>query len=389
MFEGAVKRPVSALYSALEERLTRQSFETFVQLCRSIELFDKDGRFTGQFVAPRPVRNMLSAPLRVHLAVTNQCMLRCKHCSQDTRDALPNELALEEMQRLFDEMADLGVCQLNLGGGEPFLRPDILQIVRHARLKGLSVSISTTAMSINRVLAKKLAELGLKSLRVSFDGSAEKSYDYYRGVKGSYRKAVRGIKTLREIFDKTPIVLHTTLMRQNVSEILTLARLVQKLGLNSWSVDFVRPLGYAAEQPGVWLGKEEGDDLYKKLGKMAETLNVPLKMAHFPYRGPQRGNEVLGYRCLGANLYCYISSNGSVAPCSFTCRHFPAGNIRRKSLLDIWIDSELFRRFRQGVSRPEGCGFCMRAAAASVPNLSYEAHAFIMPTASTDNGQPS
>lgn len=387
LFAHARERPIDDAYPLIEQRLSRQSFETFVQLCRSIDLLDAEGRLAGEFAIERPLPGMLSAPLRVHLQITNQCLMRCRHCSQDTRDPLPNELSLEEIKRLLDEMADMGTCQVTLAGGEPFLRPDLLQIVRHARGRGLSVSLSTTGTSVNRVLAKKIAELGLKSVRVSFDGAAEKSYDYYRGVKGAYRKAMRGLKTLRELFPKTPIVLHTTLMRPNTSELLALARLVQKLGLNTWSLDFLKPVGLGAEQRGLWLASNEGEDVVRRLGKIVESFDVPLKMAHFPYKGPNpSGSTVFGYRCQGANLFTFISANGSVAPCSFTCRPFPAGNIRRKTLHEIWSDSEMFRRFRQGVAGPEACGFCMKAASATVPGTKTDDQAFVMPTATAPVG---
>lgn len=382
LFEQALHRPIAEAYPLIEQRLTRQSFDTFVQLCRSIDLIDADGRLAGEFADPHPLDGMLSAPLRVQLQVTNQCLMRCRHCSQDTRDALPNELSLEEIKHLIDEMAAMGTCQVMLGGGEPFLRPDLLQIVKHARNRGLSVSLSTTGTSVNRVLAKKMAEVGLKSVRVSFDGAAEKSYDYYRGVKGAYRKAMRGLKTLREIFPKTPIVLHTTLMRPNTSEILAIARMVSKLQLNTWSLDFLKPVGQAAEQSGLWLAADEGDDVVKRLAKIVENFDVPLKMAHFPYKGQiGGGSSLFGYRCQGGNLFVFISANGSVAPCSFTARQFPAGNIRRKSLREIWADSDMFRRFRRTVAGPQACTQCMKAEAASIPNLKFEAHAFVMSTA--------
>lgn len=381
LFEQALARPIAEAYPLIEHRLTRQSFETFVQLCRSIDLIDAEGRLAGEFATPRPLNGVLSAPLRVQLQITNQCLLRCKHCSQDTRDALPNELTLDEIKKLLDEMAEMGTCQVILSGGEPFLRPDLLQIVKHARMRGLSVSLSTTGTSVNRVLAKKMAEVGLKSVRVSFDGAAEKSYDYYRGVKGAYRKAMRGLKTLREIFPKTPIVLHTTLMRPNTSEILAIARMVSKLQLNTWSLDFVKPVGQAAEQGGLWLAADEGDDLVKRLGKIVENFDVPLKMAHFPYKGQVTQGGIFGYRCQGGNLFTFISANGSVAPCSFTARQFPVGNIRRKSLRDIWAESEMLRKFRQSVAGPQACSACMKAEASSIPNLKFESYAFVMPTA--------
>jgi len=383
LFEAASQRPMEEIFENVKDRLNRASFDTFHQLCRSIDLIDENGRLNGTFVADRRHPNMLSAPLRVHLAITNECGMRCRHCYLDTRDPLPNELSFAEIQKILDEMADMGACQLHIGGGEPFLRADLPRIVAHARARGLVVSLSTTATAVNRAVAKKMADLGLKSLRVSFDGGAEKSYDYHRNVKGAYRKAVRGIKTLREVFDKTPITMHTTLMKSNSSELLALAKLVQKMRLDVWSVDFVKPVGYASEAPQVWLSREEGEDIYRRITKMMETHPVTLKMAHFPYKGP-RQQPVMGYYCLGANLFAQISPTGSVAPCSYTCRPFPAGNVRRKPLQEIWVTSDIIRKFRGSVSGPTACGFCMKTVANSVDPKAYEKGAFVMPTASDE-----
>ena len=386
IFEGSLTRSVDDLWVQFEPRLTRQSFDTFTALCRSIDLVDGGGRFNGVFVENRAVDGLLSAPLRVHLAITNECQMRCRHCSQDTRDPLPNELSTAECDALFAEMASIGCCQLAIGGGEPMLRSDFVAIVTNARRRGLSVSLSTTATSVNRTAIKKLADVGLKSIRVSLDGGAEKSYDYYRGVKGAYRKAMRGLNALRDVFPDTPITLHTTLMRANIQELSNLARAVRKLGLSSWSLDFVKPVGYGAEQSGAWLRRDEADALYKRLVGLAETVNVPFRMAHFPYKGSSHRSEIFGYRSLGGNVFCYVSPNGSLAPCSFTCRKFPAGNIRRRSLRDIWVDSEMLRRFRIGVAGPQGCGFCMDSASAGVAGISPD-HVFTMP-AGTVPAQP-
>lgn len=382
LFEAATREPMESLFDRLQGRLNRASFDTFLQLCRSIDLITADGRFNGTFVAGRAVPGLMSAPLRVQLAVTNECPLHCRHCSQDTRDPFPNELSLSEIRKLIDEMADLGTCQLHLGGGEPFMRNDLLAIVGHARERGLSVSLSTTATSVSRVTVKKLAELGLKSVRVSLDGAAEKSYDYQRGVKGAYRKAMRGIKTLREVLDKTPIVLHSTLMKSNKPELLALSKLVEKLQLDSWSVDFLKPVGYAADAPNLWLSAEEGEDVTRRIGKIAESTHLPVRVAHFPFKGG-RIAPVMGYHCLGANLYCYVSANGSVSPCSFTGRQFPAGNLRRKSLHEIWVQSDIFRKFRSAVAGPHACTACMKAATASVDAATWEKNAFVMNAAPT------
>ncbi|MHB2020106.1 MAG: radical SAM protein [Candidatus Xenobia bacterium] len=384
IFEESLKRPLPEIFEQMENRLNKQSFDTFIELCRSIELMNEDGKFTGEFVTPKPLPNILSAPLRVHLTITSECPLRCRHCSQETRDPYPNELSLEEIQKLLDEMSEMGCCEVSIGGGEPFMRNDLLPIITYARHKGISVSLSTTATAVSRVVAKKIAEVGLKSIRVSFDGSTEKSYDYYRGKKGSYRKAVRGIKTLREIFDKTPITLHTTLMKSNMTEILTLARMVQKLRLNVWSVDYIKPVGFASDAKALWLTKEEAADAYKNLTKIVDNTNIKMEMAHFPFRA-QRKSTFLGFSCLGANLYAYVAANGQVGPCSFTARTSPAGNLRQKSLRELWTTSENFRKFRAFVSGNEGCARCMKLVTTNLNGAAEmaEKNCFVMPTATS------
>lgn len=388
IFEESLKHPLDAVFKKLDGRLTQQSFQTFVQLCQSIELLDNKGRFTGEILATPPAMNIISAPLRVHLTVTQECQLRCRHCSQKSRDAAPNELTLEELEKLFDDLATTGVCEVTIAGGEPFMRPDIVQIITYARQKGLNVNLSTTGLFVSRVAAKKLAEVGLKSIRVSFDGSTEKSYDYFRGKKGAYRRAMRGIKALREIFDKTPITIHSTIMKQNMNELLTLARLVQKLKCDVWSVDYVKPQGYAAQDTRMLLSKEESETVFKALSRIADNSSVKVEMAHFPYR-TQRKVIYRGFGCVGANLYCYISSQGNVAPCSFTIDYFPAGNVKKQSIKEIWQGSDAFKKFR-GFPGNETCHKCdyfsscrggcrIRAIMATQNGSAIDPNCFIMP----------
>lgn len=388
IFEESLKHPLDTVLKKLDGRLTQQSFHTFVQLCQSIELLDKQGHFTGEMLASPPATNIISAPLRAHLTVTQECQLRCRHCSQRSRDAAPDELTLEELHALIDDLAVSGVCEVTIAGGEPFTRPDIVPIITYARQKGLNVNLSTTGLFVSRVIAKKLAEVGLKSIRVSFDGSTEKSYDYFRGRKGAYRRAMRGIKALREVFDRTPITIHTTLTKQNMSELFTLARLIQKMRCDTWSVDYVKPQGYAAQDPRILLSKEEAEAAFKALSRVTESSSIRVEMAHFPYR-TQRKVIYRGFGCVGANLFCYISSQGDVAPCSFTVDHFPAGNIKKQSVKEIWQTSDAFKKFR-GFPGNETCHRCdyfsscrggcrIRAITATQSGSAIDPNCFIMP----------
>ncbi|MDQ7825660.1 MAG: radical SAM protein [Candidatus Eremiobacteraeota bacterium] len=344
------------IFPTVAKNVSEQNFKTFVQLCQSIELIDGQGHFVGDFIS-NPVEDglqALSSPLRVHLQVTNECQLKCRHCSQDTRDAFQDELSLEEIKKLIDEMAAIGSFELNVGGGEPFLREDLVQIVAHARKMGISVSISTSGLFVSRVVAKKIAELGLKKLRISFDGATEKSYDYFRG-KGTYRRAIRGIKTLRELFD-IPIVVHTVLMKPNLSEMLTILRAVQKLRCTTWSVDFVKPVGSAKGLKQFLLDPADAAQAMKTIRRLAEASSIKIVMPQFPYKAPKKG-IYRGFGCVGANLYCFVSARGEVKPCSFVSGDYFSGNIRQASLRELWQKGPGHQKFRE-LAGNENCLNC-------------------------------
>jgi len=355
MFELSPGHSLDEIAEKIKKRISKESFLTFVKLCQSINLFDKDAKFAGKLLPYMPVEGRLSAPLRVHLQVTNRCELNCRHCSQDSREQLKDELTLKEIYKLIDEMVSIGAFELSLGGGDPFLREnDIFSIMEYAAKKNVSIFISTTGLFIGRVLAKKIANFPIKGFRISFDGSTEKSLDYQRG-KGTYRRVVRTIKTLRELFD-CPITMHTVLMKTNQTEILSFVKSVQKFKCNEWSVDFVKPLGSAKDNKRVLLSPQEMRDAFRTIQRIQKHSSTKIRVASFPYQS--RAKRIYqGFGCSGGNLNCWIDAAGNVYPCSFLRESFHAGNIREHSLRDIWIYSANLQLFRT-ISGNDTCKDC-------------------------------
>lgn len=347
IFKQSLTKSLDELQAGLDKSVSEQNFKTFIQLCQSIDLIDASGRFVGDFISLKMTPDapqVLSAPLRVHLQITNECQLRCRHCSQESRDPLADELTFEEIKKLLNDLVSIGTFEVNIAGGEPFLREDLLQIITYARSLGMNVTLSTSGLFVSRVVAKKIAEIGLKRIRISFDGATEKSYDYFRG-KGTYRRAIRGIKTLRELFD-IPIVVHTVLMKPNLTEILTILRAVQKLRCNIWSVDFVKPLGSAKNAKQFLLDREDVSQIMNTIKRLQEASSIKIEMPQFPYKAPKKG-VYRGFGCVGANLYCYISANGNVKPCSFVSENYQSGNIRKQHIKDIWLQGKGHLDFRE------------------------------------------
>ncbi|MCQ2735828.1 MAG: radical SAM protein [bacterium] len=344
--ETAAGMPIEEVYSKFcAQKNSEQTFKTFVALCQSIGLLDENGVFSGDFIDNQASEEQkcLSAPLKVHLQITNECPLKCRHCSQVHRDPSPRELSPKDIMHLIDDLARTGVKELVFGGGDPFCKEDLISLVAYAHSKGISPSISSSGLFVSRAAAKKLSETPLKQIRISFDGSSEKSYDYYRG-KGTYRRAVRGIKTIREIFS-CPLVIHSVIMKTNIGELLSLFRAVQKMEADIWSVDFFRPLGSASTLSNFVLSPDEAALVCRTLRRFSESSDIKIRIPAFP-RGSAGRRLYEGFGCAAGITGCHIDSEGNVKPCGFFPQSYIAGNIRSASIRDIWLSSSVFRELR-------------------------------------------
>ncbi|MBI2265061.1 MAG: radical SAM protein [Armatimonadetes bacterium] len=334
IFEASLEQPMDRVYEAVQDRISNESFLTFLQLCQSIELMDQEGHFTGDLISTNLVPDQLTAPLRVYLSITRGCPLRCRHCYNSSGDALPNELSTGEVISLVDQMAAMGTCELSIGGGEPLWREDLFEIIAHARKKGIQVSISTNAVPVTRVIAKKIAEADLKMIKVSFDGASEKTYDYIRG-KGTYRKAVRGMKILREAAPDVPVAIQAILMKPNLTEIPSLIRAVEKLKGNKLILQPIRKLGRAIENTQIMLTPQEVLDAFASVKRLREVTYRNIEIPEVPCKNGK--NAIYkGFGCVCGNLFCHVDPTGIVAPTGFLVKEFPAGNIREKPLKEIW-----------------------------------------------------
>jgi MoaA/NifB/PqqE/SkfB family radical SAM enzyme len=126
--------------------------------------------------------------------MTRRCNLKCIHCysSSDNID-YPDELTTQEGKELIADLAKFGSPVILFSGGEPFLRQDLLELAQHAVDKGMRAVISTNGTLITKELAAKLQKIGLSYVGVSLDG-LEKTHDRFRGHKGAFDEAMRGIR---------------------------------------------------------------------------------------------------------------------------------------------------------------------------------------------------
>ena len=166
-------------------------------------------------------------PEGVTFELTYGCNLRCVHCYNPTHRALPHELTTDEICALLNQIADLGVLTVTFTGGEPSVRPDIGNILRHARRQGLMIHLMTNATRITTSFTHLLHEVGVSQINVSIYGATEIVYERMTGVSGSYRQFRQGLLNLAAA--ALPVVVRMPVTTINYEEIQACRQLVESL----------------------------------------------------------------------------------------------------------------------------------------------------------------
>ena len=126
--------------------------------------------------------------------LSRRCNLFCAHCYSDSHNRdYADELGTEEALGVIDDLAQFGVPVILFSGGEPLLRPDLFQLIRHAQSRSIRAVISTNGTLITPALAQEMRDLGLSYVGVSIDGP-ERVHDKFRGKLGAFQESLRGIR---------------------------------------------------------------------------------------------------------------------------------------------------------------------------------------------------
>jgi len=289
--------------------------------------------------------------------ITRRCNLRCVHCyAHATEESHKNELSTEQGFELIDDLSDFGVPVLLFSGGEPLVRKDLPDLSRYAVQKGMRAVISTNGTLIGESTAKTLKAIGLSYVGISLDGMEEIN-DRFRGVKGSFRAAMEGIRNCQAAGIK--VGLRFTINRFNVDEIPKIFNLIEEMdiprvcfyhlvyaGRGSKLVE--EDLTHDESRAAVDLIMDYTRQLHDK-GKPKEVLTVD-NHADGPYlymrllkEDPERAQEVLELLKMnegnssGRGFGC-VSWDGEVYADQFW-RHYSFGNIKDRPFSKIWTDT--------------------------------------------------
>ncbi|MHB9130845.1 MAG: 12,18-didecarboxysiroheme deacetylase [Armatimonadota bacterium] len=289
--------------------------------------------------------------------VGRRCNLRCVHCYAHSRDEeYTNELTHEEGLKLIDDLAAFGAPVLLFSGGEPLMRPDITELIKYARERGMRAVISTNGTLITPELAAKLKEFGLSYVGISLDG-LEEINDKFRGVKGAFNMAMEGIHNCMEAGIK--VGLRFTMNKRNVQDLNGIFDLLYEERIPRICFYHLVYAGRGTKLVADALSHEESRDAVDLIinrtaemhqaGFPAEVLTVD-NHCDGPYlylrqlrENPERAAQTLellqmnGGNSTGIGIGC-VSWDGQVHADQFW-RHYSFGNVRERPFSEIWTDT--------------------------------------------------
>ena len=283
--------------------------------------------------------------------LTLACCFSCKYCGSAGGAARRNELSTAECLFVADQLAELGCEFVTLIGGEVFLRPDWDAVAARLRERGIRAGVITNGFLFTDELIERIRQSGLCAMAVSLDGP-EAVHDKYR-QDGSFARATLALQRLTERGVPTSVV--TTLNRENAAYLEEFYAFLKQFPIYAWQLQGCSPMGNAAAN-----GVDYRFDPRRVLKFVREnapnapfSIGVADNIGYFTEgEGMLRGNlsGVAVFAGCRAGLSAIgIDSEGNVRGCeSMYDDRFIEGNLRQRSLRDIWEDPDAFpynRRF--------------------------------------------
>jgi AdoMet-dependent heme synthase len=328
-------------------------------------------------------------PILVFWETTRACLLACRHCRASAqREPFPNELSTEEGFALVDQIVEFGrpAPILILTGGDCLMRPDITELVHHARERGLHVAISPSVTPhLTDARLSSLREAGVRVASISLDGASPQTHDGIRGFVGHFDATLSAISRLREHGYKVQV--NTTVMASNVEEMADVAALVGWHGVSIWEVFFLVNVGRGVETRD--LSASHCEDVChflvdaSRYGFLVRTVEAPFFRRVAAWRreglagsgalppGPlydrlhRRLLDQLGPGVMSQNTplvatrdgsgIIFVGYNGDILPSGFL--PLSLGNVRSHRLADVYQNHPILQQIRGGYFHGR-CGQC-------------------------------
>ena len=315
-----------------------------------------------------------NTPLIVSYAVTRACNFRCLHCHVSAREAMPDELNVKEAMQAIDEMKALGTEALIFSGGEPLLRKDfVTTLAQYCDDRGIIAAMLSNGFLIDRKVAVELQDAGIKAIGIPIDSVYPEKHDKLRNVPGSFQKGVEAIKTCIDM--DLEVIVTTMALKDTCDEMPKRIEFLESLGVDEVAVYDLVPVGRGKDMMDQAMTDNQRTSLIRYLQAKQEESEMVFTMSGGEPLYPEIAVEMHKARaskpkdllikefwvhnpigCHAGIFYFSLRPNGDIYPCTFL--PIKVGNIREKSLADIWQNSQVLNTLRQRKNLKGKCGSC-------------------------------
>ena len=324
-------------------------------------------------------------PMLVFWETTRACGVACRHCRASAlTKALPGELDVMEGRDLIDQVAGFGRPYpiLVLTGGDCLLRPDLFELVEHAKNLGIPVALSPSVTpALTAEMIERIAASGVRAVSISLDGATAATHEGVRAIEHHFDDTIAAIRAL--VAAGLDVQINTTVMRENLDELADIAALVQSTGAHVWEVFFLVHVGRGVATNAIT--PDEHEEVCHFLFD-ASAYEFIVRTVEAPFfrrvvaarRAGGEAPESAGYRALTARLsdqlgaptrkpsahtaatrdgkgILFVAYDGEVYPAGFL--PLGLGNLRERPLSEIYRDNEVLREIR-GTAFEGRCGRC-------------------------------
>ncbi len=299
----------------------------------------------------KPEAGHLSAPLEVHLSVTNACSLRCGHCYMDSGERDADELTAEDFRRAVDLLAGMGVFHMALGGGEALERTDFFELANYVRDCGIVPNLTTNGMLMTREIAAKCRIFG--QVNVSVHGAESQGpHVFAEGVRAVDLLLAAGVS----------VGLNYVVTRQNFEQLTDVFTYAGEQGLTDLEFLRLKPSGRGKlDYFERRLTPVQNLEFFPTIRRMSQESGVTAKIdcSFVPMFCRHRPDKTLMeqfsvYGCEAGNVLLGVRSDGRFAGCSFL-----SGKENIFDLPRLWSGSEYLLRLRKWSDQaPEPCRSC-------------------------------
>jgi len=313
------------------------------------------------------MKDPLPPPFLVALNLTRRCNLNCAHCYLDagTRNGdATGELSTDEVKDVLDDIAAMSdETMVVFTGGEPLLRADLVELVQHASDLGLMAVIGTNGMALNDRRVSALKDAGAQGAGISLDSLNTAAHDAFRGLPGSWVRAMAGIDACRR--GDLRFQIHFSVTDDNAHELDAMIAYAKDVGAFVLNIFFLVCTGRGEKVTNI--SAETYERVMRRVTEAAykeKDIMIRAKCApHFKRMAWEldpdwpittaHGYEAGG--CLAGTRYCRVTPDGGVTACPYIEEE--VGSVREQDFADIWRHAPQFKALRQPVLEGR-CGAC-------------------------------